>query len=110
MVRVCAFPGCYKRMRRYNPESFHRLPVKNSDTLKQWLIVLHLDVETSVETLREKDYRVCSNHFDQDDFVVTRMASNPPIKSRIKKSAVPRADYLPLAVADNLDEVMCECV
>ena len=107
MVSVCAFPGCEKRMRHYNPEGFHRLPLQNSGMLTQWLIVLHLDVETPVETLREMDYRVYSNHFDQDDFVVNRRASNPPIKKRIKKSAVPRAE---LPVKDNLDEVMCEFV
>ncbi|KAF1389914.1 hypothetical protein PFLUV_G00052520 [Perca fluviatilis] len=36
-------------------ESFHRLPLQNSDTLKQWPFVLHVDVETPVETLREMD-------------------------------------------------------
>ncbi|XP_078135658.1 peroxynitrite isomerase THAP4-like isoform X2 [Sander vitreus] len=102
MVRVCAFPGCDKKMKHYNPESFHRLPLQNSDTLKQWLVVLHVDVETPVKTLREKDYRVCSNHFDKDDFMIPLRASNPPRKNHLKKSAVPRAER---PVAENLDEL-----
>ncbi|XP_056099072.1 uncharacterized protein LOC130077763 [Rhinichthys klamathensis goyatoka] len=88
-------------MKRYNPESFHRLPLHNSDMLKQWLVVLHVDVETPVETLREMDYRVCSKHFDRDDFILSRRASNPPRRNHLKKSAVPRAER---PVADNLDE------
>ncbi|XP_056125284.1 lethal(3)malignant brain tumor-like protein 2 isoform X2 [Rhinichthys klamathensis goyatoka] len=101
MVRVCAFPGCNKKMKRYNPESFHRLPLQNSDILKQWLVILHVDVETPVETLREMDYRVCSNHFDKDDFILSRSASDPPRRNHLKKSAVPRAER---PVTDNLDE------
>lgn len=27
-----------------------------------------MDVDTPVKTLREKDHRVCSEHFDDDDF------------------------------------------
>ena len=39
MARVCAFPGCGTRMRKSNPETFHRLPLRESN-LKQWLVVL----------------------------------------------------------------------
>lgn len=89
MVRVCAFPGCDKNMKHYNPESFHRLPLQNSDTLKQWLVVLHVDVETPVKTLRGKDCRVCSNPFDKDDFMIPWRALQPSQKNR-EPSAVPR--------------------
>ncbi|XP_051240096.1 uncharacterized protein LOC127354292 [Dicentrarchus labrax] len=102
MVRVCAFPGCNKKMKHYNPESFHRLPLRHNDTLKQWLVVLNVDVKTPVKTLRERDYRVCSNHFDKDDFTVPRNAANPPRKNHLKKSAVPRVER---PAVDNLDEL-----
>ncbi|XP_035516429.1 uncharacterized protein LOC118327247 [Morone saxatilis] len=92
MVRVCAFPGCEKKMKRYNPESFHRLPLQNSDTLKQWLVVLNFDVKTPIKKLQQMDYRVCSNHFRKNDFMTPKRASNPPRKNYLKKSAVPRAD------------------
>ena len=78
MVRVCAFPGCGKQIKSYNPESFHRLPLHES-TFKQWLVALQVDVETPVRTLKVKDYRVCSAHFDQDDFTIPgKRTSDPP--------------------------------
>lgn len=49
MVHVCAFTVCGKKMKSYNLKTFHRLPLQEP-TLKQWLVVLQLDVETPVHT------------------------------------------------------------
>ena len=53
-----------------------------------WLIVLNMDIKT----LFQKDYRVCSADFDEDDFVVPKRAADPnnPKKVSLKKCAVPR--------------------
>lgn len=75
-------------MRRYKCLSFHRLPLirGDSETLKLWLLVLQLDLDTSLDTLRVKDYRVCSEHFDEEDF------SQSSGKHRyLKRNAVPKA-------------------
>ena len=42
----------------------HQLPYKNFDTSQLWLVALHLDAHSLLHVLREKDYRVFSNHFD----------------------------------------------
>ncbi|XP_028444738.1 THAP domain-containing protein 4-like [Perca flavescens] len=86
MVRVCAFPNCGNKMKRYLCLSFHRLPYRNRETLQLWLAALQLDVKTPLRTLREKDYRVCSEHFDEDDF------TEKSVKSRyLKANAIPKA-------------------
>ncbi|XP_063067034.1 uncharacterized protein LOC134458562 [Engraulis encrasicolus] len=85
-MRVCCFPNCGNVMRRYLCLSFHRLPYRNRLTLPLWLAVLQLDPRTTLKTLREKDHRVCSEHFDDDDF------TEKGIKCRhLKASAVPKA-------------------
>ncbi|XP_059914246.1 zinc finger protein 28-like isoform X1 [Gadus macrocephalus] len=94
MVRVCAFPGCGTKMRRYNPETFHRLPLQESN-LRQWLAVLQVDVETPVQTLKTKDYRICSRHFDPNDFSIpNKRRSCPAKRMRLKRNAIPIAARL----------------
>ena len=59
-------------MKSYIPETFHRVLFRCSrDILNQWLIVLQVDINTPIEMLRKKDYRVCSYHFDHDDLTMT---------------------------------------
>lgn len=85
-MRVCAFPGCGNVMRRYLCLSFHRLPYRNRQTLPLWLVALHLDPKTPLKTLREKDHRVCSVHFDEDEF------TEKGVKCRhLKANAIPKA-------------------
>ncbi|XP_076150208.1 uncharacterized protein LOC143134033 [Alosa pseudoharengus] len=86
MVRVCVFPNCGNRMRKYKCISFHRLPFFDHNVLKLWLCVLQLDAQTPIPILRDKDYRVCSEHFEEDDFKDTSQK-----RLRLKKDAVPRA-------------------
>ncbi|KAI2667129.1 11S globulin [Labeo rohita] len=78
-------------MRSYVPESFHRLPLHES-TCKQWLVVLQVDVDTPIHILKQKDYRVCSAHFDPDDIIISD--SKPRQRMRLKKSAIPKATQL----------------
>lgn len=85
MVRVCAMPNCGHRMRKYKGLSFHRLPLYDPETLPLWLGVLQLDMQTPFEVLKAKDYRVCSEHFDDDDFSPTSEKCR-----HLKKNAVPR--------------------
>ncbi|KAM8772225.1 uncharacterized protein AB9X84_008238 isoform 4-T4 [Acanthopagrus schlegelii] len=90
MVRFCAFPGCEKKMKNNIPETFHRLPFRcGRDILNQWLLVLQVDINTPTETLRKKDYRVCSDHFDDGDFSVSTRHERPK-KVFLRKNAIPR--------------------
>lgn len=54
-------------MKTWKCQSFHRLPFHDPDTLPLWLAVLQLNVQTPLHELRERDYRVCSEHFDDSD-------------------------------------------
>ncbi len=73
MVRVCAFPGCEKKMQSWTPEMFHRLPFRlERDIFNECLIVLQVDINMPIEILRGTDYRVCSDHFDPDDFTMPK--------------------------------------
>lgn len=93
MVRVCAFPNCPNKMKSYSSRSFHRLPLLNRSTLRLWLVVLQMDPNTPVHTLRLADYRVCSDHFGQDDYCQSKRRRNPK-HIFLKKTAVPRAEIL----------------
>lgn len=88
MVNICVYPGCRKRQ-------FHRLPLRYDRALvDKWLVVLKMDVNTSTETLRQRNYRICGNHFDKDDFVYPRQADDPKIPANVylKKNAIPRVE------------------
>uniref|UniRef100_A0A8C4DI62 THAP domain-containing protein 1 n=1 Tax=Dicentrarchus labrax TaxID=13489 RepID=A0A8C4DI62_DICLA len=84
MVRVCAFPNCGNRMRRYKCLHFHRLPFHDHEILQLWLVVLQLDVQTPIQVLCEKDLCICSEHFEEDDYRDTTQ------RGRLKRNAVPR--------------------
>ncbi|XP_042287440.1 uncharacterized protein LOC122978844 isoform X1 [Thunnus albacares] len=93
MVRVCAFPNCTNKMSPNTSRSFHRLPLLDRDTLKLWLVVLQMDANTPVHTLRLADYRVCSDHFERDDYCQPKKRRNPiPKHFFLKKNAVPRVE------------------
>ena len=93
MVRVCAYPKCKNRMSHNTPYSFHRLPLSNGEMLKLWLIVLQMDANTPVQTLRLADHRVCSAHSSQDDYCQPKKRRNPvPKHLFLKKTAVPRVE------------------
>lgn len=90
-MRSCAFPGCGMKMKWHNPVSFHRLPFHDSLILKQWLLILQIDIETPVELLMQKDYRVCSAHFDPDDLTQDKRVCDQTKRMRLKKTAIPKA-------------------
>ena len=98
MVCVCVFPGCGKQMKSYTPETFHRLPSWYNDRslVDKWLIVLNMDIETPIEMLMQRDHRVCSAHFDKDDFIIPKRAADPknPKKVSLKKNAIPRVQQV----------------
>lgn len=97
MVRICAFPTCSNRMTPSSPHSFHRLPLKDGVTLRRWLDVLQLDVDTPVQSLRLADPRVCSEHFERQDYCQPRRrGARIPKHFFLKKSAVPRLDRPPV--------------
>ncbi|XP_031145413.1 uncharacterized protein LOC116043045 isoform X11 [Sander lucioperca] len=102
MVRVCAFPNCGNKMKKYLCLSFHRLPYRNRETLKLWLFALQLDVQTPLRTLRERDYRVCSEHFDEDDFTEKSVKARYLKANAIPKAKRPAADKLECPAAWHL--------
>ncbi len=106
MVRVCAFPNCDSKMSRHTPRSFHRLPLSNRGRLRLWLAVLQMDTNTPVQTLRLADHRVCSDHFDRDDYCQPKRRRHfIPKHFFLKKDAVPRVKR-PAAAAAHTVEVM----
>lgn len=93
MVRVCAYPGCFNqeksvRLRQWasvQEESltFHTLPLHDTERLKLWLIALHRDTGSPIQSIR--GLRVCSQHFSPSDFNVAK--GN---KRRLNSTAVPK--------------------
>ncbi|XP_062291623.1 uncharacterized protein LOC133996078 [Scomber scombrus] len=93
MVRVCAFPNCANKMSPNTSRSFHRLPLLDRDTLKLWLVVLQIDANIPVNTLRLADHRVCSDHFEREDYCQPKKRRHPiPKHFFLKKTAVPRVE------------------
>ncbi|XP_063062723.1 atrophin-1-like isoform X2 [Engraulis encrasicolus] len=95
MPHSCIYPGCGLKHKPYNEESFHELPYRHDDQelLQRWLTVLNIDITTPVETLKEKRYRVCSRHFDKDDFIQPRTVKEnrvQRVRVQLKKYAIPR--------------------
>lgn len=58
MVHFCAVPGCSNRSDRDSHLSYHRLPLKNKQILKQWI---HKIGRTNLPL--NDSTRVCSEHF-----------------------------------------------
>lgn len=93
MVRVCAYPGCFNqeksvRLRQWasvQEESltFHTLPLHDPERLKLWLIALHRETESPIQSIR--GLRVCSQHFPPSDFSVAK--GN---KRRLNSTSVPK--------------------
>uniref|UniRef100_UPI0037E8A724 uncharacterized protein isoform X1 n=2 Tax=Semicossyphus pulcher TaxID=241346 RepID=UPI0037E8A724 len=51
-----------------------------------------MDPHTPVNTLRLEDPRVCSDHFDRDDYCQAKRPRRAIMRFNIKKNAVPRAE------------------
>ncbi len=65
MIGVCAFPGCLNQEKRLSEVTFHRLPLNGPERLQLWLLALHLDPNSSIESVHS--LRVCSEHFPPAD-------------------------------------------
>ncbi|XP_035847040.1 zinc finger MYM-type protein 4 isoform X2 [Sander lucioperca] len=94
MPHSCIYPGCGIKAKWFKPETFHDLPFryKDPELLQQWLVVLKMDITTPVETPKKKRYRVCSRHFDEDDFYYPGKAKDPKktTKVQLKRNTIPR--------------------
>ncbi|KAM4585153.1 uncharacterized protein PAE49_004488 isoform 1-T1 [Odontesthes bonariensis] len=96
MPYSCIYPGCGLKRKLFHQESFHELPYRHNDQelLQQWMVVLNMDIATPVETLKKKRYRVCSRHFDKDDFIHPKTAKESKrvhrVRVQLRRNAIPR--------------------
>nr|XP_055071078.1 uncharacterized protein si:dkeyp-30e7.2 isoform X1 [Misgurnus anguillicaudatus] len=84
----CIVKSCNnKQGRPGNTMMFHRIPTKNADLMKQWLLALDIDPHTPVATI--KGYRVCSEHFREDDYFHKMEFATRTMKRVLKDTAIP---------------------
>jgi len=88
MVITCIVKGCDNKEKVYSPVMFHRIPNYHKRR-KLWLAFLNRNPKIPLETLRK--WRVCSEHFTQEDYTSTGLrlkdTATPTIfKSRTKQS------------------------
>ena len=55
--------------------------------MNQWLLALDIDPNTPVDII--KDYRVCSEHFTEDDYFEQMEFATRTIKRVLKDTAIP---------------------
>lgn len=85
MVRG-SYTGCDRKMKSWNPDRFHRLPLSKPAILREWLIALEVD-ETDIKTRRDRYYRVWREHFEDDGY---KKGDGTPKRNRLKRNAVPK--------------------
>ncbi|XP_078131076.1 transcription factor E2F6 isoform X2 [Sander vitreus] len=66
MVFQCAFRKCKNKSNRWEPQSFHKFPLRDPERNRLWLLAAGLDIKTPAETLLK--WRMCSDHFRPGDF------------------------------------------
>ncbi|XP_071335964.1 zinc finger protein 260-like [Trachinotus anak] len=66
MPYTCAVKTCDNKAKSGTSLSFHRLPVREPERLKLWLLALNIDTNTPQDEL--KKYIVCSEHFVPGDY------------------------------------------
>lgn len=83
--RFCSFPNCPNKITPVTLRSlsFHRVPTADEELMKRWLLVLQMDPNTTADIVKREDHKVCSVHFDPDDFY-PRKARPAPVKKRRK--------------------------
>ena len=64
----CAYPGCLNKRTRVTlrRKSFHYIPTSDPEVRTLWLTALGIDVNTPPD--ESKFLKVCSDHFEPDDF------------------------------------------
>nr|XP_043883865.1 uncharacterized protein LOC122770804 isoform X1 [Solea senegalensis] len=87
MVRMCAFPGCGNKNVSWSPYRFHRIPLRDTDCTKMWLVVMNVAADTPRSALRQ--LRVCSAHFSEEDYREPR--ANERDRHVLMTSAVPNS-------------------
>ncbi|XP_072250697.1 uncharacterized protein [Leuresthes tenuis] len=103
MVHACVFPNCPNKS-IWTKFSFHRLPFRDLDLLKLWLVALKMDLKTEVGALKRMDHRVCSAHFAPEDFCPPK-TQNEGQKGRrliLRKNTIPM-------VAEGKRDTVKEC-
>ena len=83
MVRACNFPGCPNKTTSGAKQFFHRFPNTNRASRELWLAAVGLNVHTNLRKIKE--FRICSDHFDEADYVPSTTGK----KHVLKCSAVP---------------------
>lgn len=83
--RFCSFPNCPNKITPVTLRSlsFHRVPIADEELLKRWLVALEMEPSTPAEEVKREDHKVCSVHFDPDDFY-PRKAQPAPVKKTRK--------------------------
>lgn len=81
--RLCSFPNCPNKITSVTLRSlsFHRLPTADEVLMKRWLLALQMDPNTPADIVKREDHKICSVHFDLDDFY-PRKAQPAPVKKR----------------------------
>ncbi|XP_058604584.1 uncharacterized protein LOC131522822 isoform X2 [Onychostoma macrolepis] len=85
MVRTCKFPGCDHKNVPGSPFRFHRFPVSDIATRQLWLVAIGYSAGAKIS--RIKDFRVCSAHFSEDDYIPNQGGKRK--KMILKSFAVP---------------------
>ena len=81
MVRTCNFPGCHSK-NIFGAKHFFKFPPDRA-TRQTWLAAVGLSIYTNVS--RTKQLRICSDHFNEDDYAPSQNNKQP----RLKRGAVP---------------------
>lgn len=83
--RFCSFPNCPNKITAVTLRSwsFHRVPTADEELMKRWLLALQMDPSTPADTVKLEDHKVCSVHFDPEDFY-PRKAQPAPVRKRRK--------------------------
>ncbi|XP_042608046.1 uncharacterized protein si:ch211-40k21.5 isoform X2 [Cyprinus carpio] len=84
---LCVVKGCDNKSKVYSIIMFHRIPTKNKKRKNQWLAALNIDLKTPVESI--KKWRVCSEHFGPDDYLVNMDSITRTTVRRLKDTAIP---------------------
>lgn len=109
--RFCSYPNCPNKITAVTLRSlsFHRVPSSDKDLLKLWLLALQIEPSTPTETVKRKDHKVCSVHFDPGDFY-PRKPEPAPVQKRtsLSKEGIQRTKLKPNAVPRTVSCVSAE--
>ncbi|XP_029376907.1 zinc finger protein 287-like [Echeneis naucrates] len=105
MPYACAVKTCGNKAKRGTSLSFHRLPVREPERLKLWLLALDIDMSTPLEEL--KKCIVCSEHFVMGDYTTIGQPKGM-VHRFLRPTAVPTIGLYPLSPEQRQPEVDSE--